>query len=63
MAVAVPANISSIQDAADIRWLAEKLGPARARVGRLPQAEALARIRARVFGEAAAPKQANRRAA
>jgi hypothetical protein len=46
-------NISDIDDAATVRWLRAKLEPARNHVGAAPTTEAVDRIRARIFGEAA----------
>jgi hypothetical protein len=45
------ANITSIEDAATVRWLARVLAPARNRLAGEPSDEALERVRARVFGE------------
>ena len=47
---AATATVTDIQDAATSRWLSRLLAPARARVQAAPDAEALARIRARVLG-------------
>ncbi len=52
-------NISEIDDAAAARWLRLKLEPARRTVAKAPTAEAIDRIRARVFGEAA-PRRRHR---
>ena len=46
-------NISDIDDAAAVRWLKATLEPARLHVGAAPTAEAVDRIRARIFGESA----------
>lgn len=46
-----------IQDAATARWLTLTLAPARAAVRQAPSAEAVDRIRLRVFGDAAPKKQ------
>jgi hypothetical protein len=57
---AKPANvtdIAAIDDSATARRLAEKLAPARARVREVPTAEAVDRIRDRVFGEIAPRKK------
>ena len=45
-------NISAFDDASAARWLRMKLEPARRKVAGAPTAEAVDRIRARVFGEA-----------
>jgi len=45
-------NISDFDDAAAARWLRLKLEPARRTVRKTPTAEAVDRIRARVFGVA-----------
>ena len=45
-------NISDYDDAAAARWLRLKLAPARQSVAKSPTAEAIDRIRARVFGDA-----------
>jgi hypothetical protein len=50
------AKISDIEDASTSRWLATTLAPAQRRVKEGPSAEAIDRIRARVFGEAPARK-------
>ena len=52
-------NISDFDDAASARWLRLKLEPARRAVASAPTAEAVDRIRARVFGEAA-PRRRHR---
>jgi hypothetical protein len=57
---AKPANITdiaSVDDAATARRLAEKLAPVRARVREVPTAEAVDRIRDRVFSEIAPGKK------
>jgi hypothetical protein len=46
-------NITDIEDAANARWLAAKLTPARARSQDVPTLEAVDRMRAAIFGEAA----------
>lgn len=51
MLIRPAANISDFDDAATARWLREKLEPARLHVGTAPTADAIDRIRARVFGE------------
>jgi hypothetical protein len=56
------ANVTTIEDATAARWLAKTLAPARADVAAGPSAEAVDRIRARVFGEAA-PRRAARKIA
>ncbi len=50
-------NVSAIEDGSNSRWLAATLLPARARVHAVPTEEAVERIRARVFGEAATRKK------
>jgi hypothetical protein len=50
------ATITSIETATTARWLTRTLAPARARTKDAPTAEAVDRIRARVFGEPAAKK-------
>lgn len=45
-------NISDFDDAAASRWLRLKLESARRTVAKAPTAEAVDRIRARVFGDA-----------
>lgn len=50
---AAPQNISDFEDAANARWLAEKLEPAREASRDVPSAAAIARMRARIFGEQA----------
>jgi hypothetical protein len=47
-----PARISSFEDASTAKWLASALAPTRGRTASVPSAEAVARIRTRVFGEA-----------
>jgi hypothetical protein len=44
-------NVTDIEDAATVRWLAKTLEPARQRARKVPSAEAVDRIRAQVFGE------------
>jgi hypothetical protein len=56
-------NVSTIEDASNARWLAAKLILARARAKETPSAEALDRIRARVFGPEAVRKKERRIAA
>ena len=53
MLTRAPGNISDIDDAATVRWLRAKLEPARIHVGSAPTTEAVDRIWARIFGEAA----------
>jgi hypothetical protein len=55
------ATISNFEDAATVRWLARVLAPVRNRLASEPSDEALARMRARVFGDA--PRKARRLAA
>jgi hypothetical protein len=52
-----PANVTNIDDATAARWLTETLEPARARAKEGPTASAIERIRARIFGDAAAAKK------
>ena len=52
-------NISDFDDAATTRWLRLKLEPARRNVAAGPTAEAVDRIRARVFGDAT-PRRGHR---
>lgn len=49
-------NISSLQDAATSRWLTKTLAAPRADLAARPDADALARIRLRIFGQPAARK-------
>jgi hypothetical protein len=56
MTTRTAARITDIEDAANVRWLAKKLEPARAQVQATPTDEAVDRIRARVFGDSAARK-------
>ncbi len=49
-------RINEIEDAATARWLAATLTPAKRRISQRPTDEAIDRIRARVFGDAAARK-------
>ncbi|MEX0611204.1 MAG: hypothetical protein WD229_03715 [Pirellulales bacterium] len=51
-----PATVHSIEAASTARWLSRTLAPARARSKEAPTAEAVSRIRARVFGEPAQKK-------
>jgi hypothetical protein len=51
------ATVHSIEAASTARWLASALAPARARAKQAPAADAIDRIRARVFGEPAAKKR------
>jgi hypothetical protein len=51
-----PATVHSIEAASNARWLSARLAPARARLKEAPTAEAVDRIRARVFGEPAEKK-------
>lgn len=50
------ASITSIETATTARWLSRALAPARYRSKEAPTAEAVDRIRARVFGETATKK-------
>jgi hypothetical protein len=52
-------NITDFDDAATVRWLRARLEPARVRTAATPAAEAVDRIRARVFGEAT-PRRGHR---
>jgi hypothetical protein len=61
MTTEAPAAITSIEDAATVRWLARVLGPARSRVAAEPTDEALERMRLRIFGDA--PRKARTLAA
>ena len=63
MTTQTPDNVSTIEDGSNSRWLAARLAPARARVAVVPTDEAVDRIRARVFGEAAARKKVRKIAA
>ena len=56
MTTRTAATITDIEDAAAARWLSKKLEPARAQVQATPTDDAVDRIRARVFGDAAARK-------
>ena len=47
-------NVSDFEDAATARWLTAKLEPARKAARDVPSADAVARMRTRIFGEAAA---------
>ena len=51
-----PATIHNIETASTARWLSRALSRARARAKDGPSAEAVDRIRARVFGEQAEKK-------
>ncbi len=51
------ATVTDIEDVSTVKWLARALEPARARVKAGPMAEAVERMRARVFGEAGAKKR------
>ena len=46
-----PTQINSVEDAETSAWLAQTLEPARARLREAPTADAIDRIRARLFGE------------
>ena len=59
MTTRTASKITDIEDAANVRWLAKKLEPARAQVQSAPTEEAVNRIRARVFGDAA-PRKVSR---
>jgi len=58
-----PAAITDIEDAATVRWLARTLAQARAQARRHPSADAIGRMRTRVFGEHAMRKTRERIAA
>jgi len=47
----IPMNISEFEDTATADWLAEALAPARRRGQDMPTADAVARMRARIFVE------------
>jgi hypothetical protein len=51
-----PAALHSLEAATTARWLTRALAPARARSRECPSAEAVDRIRERVFGEPAIRK-------
>jgi len=51
-----PATVHSIEAASNARWLSAALARARARSKDAPTADAVDRIRARVFGEAVEKK-------
>lgn len=53
------AKVTDIEDAVTAKWLARALEPARARASVRPDAEAVERMRARVFGDAL-PRKAGR---
>jgi hypothetical protein len=57
------AAITDIEDAATVRWLARTLAPARAEARYTPTDDAIDRMRTRVFGKPARPKQRQRIAA
>ena len=50
---ATTTNISEFEDATTARWLKDTLEPARRQVQAVPTAEAVDRMRERVFGEGA----------
>jgi hypothetical protein len=54
---AKPENITALEDAETVRWLTDKLAPARRRTLEGPATEAIARIRARVLEEASSQKK------
>jgi hypothetical protein len=56
-------NVTDFEDAATAKWLTEKLEPARTLARGVPSAEAIARMRTRVFGEQAETKRQTRIAA
>ncbi len=56
-------NVSEFEAATTARWLKETLEPARRNVQAVPTAEALDRMRERVFGEAAPAKKQGKIAA
>lgn len=53
----ISGRISDFEDAANSRWLAAALAPARRRAQQEPSAAAVDRIRARVLGEQPARKR------
>lgn len=59
MTAKTPVNVTDIEEAAAARWLADTLDDARADVKRVPTAEAVGRIRARVLG-GTAPRKSER---
>ena len=58
-----PAAITDIEDAAAVRWLARALASARVDAHRPVSEDALARMRAQVFGEARRPRVERQRIA
>lgn len=55
-----PENVTTFEDAANSRWLAERLAPARDRIQAAPTDDAIERIRARlgrIVGDGAARKK------
>ena len=56
-------NVSDFEDAATARWLTAQLEPARKAVRDVPSAEAVARMRLRIFGQSAPEKKDTRIAA
>ncbi len=59
MTTKTPANVTDIEDAATVRWLADTLGNARGDLKSIPTAEAVDRIRAQVLG-IEAPRKSER---
>jgi hypothetical protein len=62
MTTTTAANVTPIEDTDALRWLAARLAPARARLERAPEADAVERIRARLREGMAAPRQERRAA-
>lgn len=60
---ATTTNISEFEDATTARWLKDTLEPARRQVQAVPTAEAVDRMRERVFGEGAARRKQGKIAA
>jgi hypothetical protein len=56
-------NISELEDSATARWLKDTLEPARNEVKAVPTAEAVNRMRERVFGEGVATSKQRKIAA
>jgi hypothetical protein len=63
MPTTIPENVTEFEDAQTARWLEDKLRPARARIKDGPSVDAVARMRARIFGEEAPQKKDRRIAA
>ena len=56
MTAKTPANVTTLEEAASVRWLSATLENARVDVRSVPTAEAVDRIRERVLGEPARRK-------